>query len=146
MGDNLLCQAVLPPVGLVCHDDDVPAFGELFAALLKLLHGGKDDAIGLPADRSDADGFPRAGAFVGGSLYDFGRYMFAPTTQNNKQKSPKYWTIFCWDVCTVYGTESACYYPKPDLTCPYQKKRRQFMQTKKMKVQYSSRSRQSKSH
>ena len=25
------------------------------------------------------------------------------------------------DVCAVYGTESACYYCKPALTCPYQK-------------------------
>lgn len=72
--------------------------------------------------------------------------MFALSAQNGKQKSPEYWTIICRDVCAVYGTESTCYYPEPDLTCPYQKKRRHLMQTKKMKVQYSSRARQGKNH
>lgn len=80
------------------------------------------------------------------ALLRFGRYMFALSAQNSKQKSPEYWTIICLDVCAVYGTGLPCYYPKPDLTCPYQKKRRQLMQTKKMKVQYSTRARQSKSH
>ena len=80
------------------------------------------------------------------ALLHFGRYMFALSAQNSKQKSPKYWTIICRDVCAVYGTGLTCYYRTPDLTCPYQKKRRQLMQTKKMKVQYSTRARQSKNH
>ena len=80
------------------------------------------------------------------ALLRFGKHMFALSAQNSKQKSPEYWTIFCRDVCAVYGTESTCYYRTPDLTCPYQKIRRQLMQTKKMKVQYSSRARQSKNH
>ena len=56
------------------------------------------------------------------ALLRFGRYMFALSAQNSKSKSPKYWTIICWDVCAVYGAGLPCYYPKPDLTCPYQKK------------------------
>lgn len=76
------------------------------------------------------------------ALLDFGRYIFAPTAQNSKPNFAEYWTMIYPDVCAVYGVESACYYPTPDLTCPYQKKRRNLMQTKKMKVQYSTRARQ----
>ena len=48
-GNDLLCQAILPPVGLVHHDDDIPPPGQCRAAFLKLLHGGKDDVVGLTA-------------------------------------------------------------------------------------------------
>ena len=48
-GDNLLRQTVLPPVGLVRHDNNIPAFGKRFAALLKFLHGCKNYSVGLTA-------------------------------------------------------------------------------------------------
>ena len=47
--DHLFRQAVLAPVGLVCHDHDIPALRQRLIGFLKLLHGGKDDAIGLTA-------------------------------------------------------------------------------------------------
>lgn len=78
------------------------------------------------------------------ALLDFGRYIFPLNAQDSKPNLEKYLTINRPDVCAVYGAQSACYYPEPDLTCPYQKKRRQLMQTKKMKVQYSTRTRQNK--
>lgn len=77
-------------------------------------------------------------------LLDFGRYIFPLTAQNSKRNLTENWTIISRNVYAVYGTESTCYYPAPDLTCPYQKERRQLMQTKKMKVQCSTRTRQSK--
>ena len=48
-GDHLLRQAVLSPVGLVRHDYDVAPLRQGFAGLLKFLHGGEDDTVGLPA-------------------------------------------------------------------------------------------------
>ena len=42
-------RQVLAPVGLVCHDHDIPAFRQRLPGFLKLLHGGKDDTIGLTA-------------------------------------------------------------------------------------------------
>ena len=48
-GDHLFCQAVLSPVSLVRHDHDVAPLGQGLAGLLELLHGGKDDAVGLAA-------------------------------------------------------------------------------------------------
>ena len=49
LGDHLFSQAVLPPVGLVRHDYDVPAFRQRLPGLLELLHSGKDDTVGLTA-------------------------------------------------------------------------------------------------
>ena len=36
-------------MGLVRHNDNIPAFGERFAALLKFLHGCKNYSVGLTA-------------------------------------------------------------------------------------------------
>ena len=44
---HFLLKTVLPTVGLVGHHDDVMALRQRFAAFLKLLHRGEDDAIGL---------------------------------------------------------------------------------------------------
>ena len=52
------------------------------------------------------------------AFFDFGRYIFAPTAQNSKPNFAECWTIICLDVCAVYGSESACCYPEPNLTCP----------------------------
>ena len=49
LGDHLFGEAVLATVSLVCHDHDIPAFRQRLAGLLKLLHGGKDDPVGLTA-------------------------------------------------------------------------------------------------
>ncbi len=48
-GDHLFGQAILPTVGLVRHDHDIPPLRQGLASFLKLLHGGKDDAVGMPA-------------------------------------------------------------------------------------------------
>ena len=47
VGHHLVRQAVLAPVGLVGHDHDVAPLGQGAVVRLKLLHGGKDDAVGL---------------------------------------------------------------------------------------------------
>ena len=48
-GDSdLFRQSVLPPVGLIRHDDDVSAFGKSLMGFLKLLHGGEENPVGFP--------------------------------------------------------------------------------------------------
>ena len=46
---NFLSQAILPPMGLVRHDHDIPPLGQGLTAFLKFLHGREDDAVGLTA-------------------------------------------------------------------------------------------------
>ena len=46
-GDHLFREAVLSPVGFVCHDHNIPAGGERLGALFEFLHGGEDNAVGL---------------------------------------------------------------------------------------------------
>ena len=46
--DNLFIKAILPAMGFVGHDYNIPALGQRTLAALKLEHRGKDNAVGLP--------------------------------------------------------------------------------------------------
>ena len=45
--NDLFAESVLPAMRFVGHDDDITPLGKRFTALLKLLHGGKNDAVCL---------------------------------------------------------------------------------------------------
>ena len=45
-------------MGLVSHDNNVPALGKRLTGLLKFLHGGEDNAVGLPPIKQRFQVFP----------------------------------------------------------------------------------------
>ena len=47
--NHFFIKAVLPPVGLIRHDHDIPPGRQSGLSPLKLEHSGKDDSVGLPA-------------------------------------------------------------------------------------------------